>query len=261
MITVQNKNQNHPNLTPNDLKPQQDMLLLAGSKVSFTEIYHQEIDLPMYKNKYYKAEDVDNLFVLMNGIFTQVSEQAFRNDKALSEARESLSNSQAEVKKASDTIAQLKEQLAAVQAANNDMQTQLAEAVNKQVAMAQQSPPQQDMINQDLAKQLADKTDDYQRLLTSSSAKMNEQNATINEQNATINELQQINDNLNTQVQTLSSEVEKIKAEAANQKGASETGLQSKYDMLSYKYENLKKLSAQRIQALQESNKGFNNVY
>lgn len=257
MITVQNKNQNHPNLTPNDLKPQQDMLLLAGSKVSFTEIYHQEIDLPMYKNKYYKAEDVDNLFVLMNGIFTQVSEQAFRNDKALSEARESLSNSQAEVKKASDTIAQLKEQLTAVQAANNDMQTQLAEAVNKQVAMAQQPPSQQDMINQDLAKQLADKTDDYQRLLTSSSAKMNEQNATINEQNATINELQQINDNLNTQVQKLSSEVEKMKAEAANQKDASETGLQSKYDMLSYKYENLKKLSAQRIQALQERNKGF----
>jgi chromosome segregation ATPase len=244
---VQDKNQNHPNLTPNDLKPQQDMLLLAGSKVSFAEIYHQEIDLPMYKNKYYKAEDVDNLFVLMNGIFTQVSEQAFRNDKALSEARESFSNSQAEVKKASDTIAQLKEQLAAVQAANNDMQTQLAEAVNKQVAMAQQSPPQQDMINQDLAKQLADKTDDYQRLLTSSSAKMNEQNATINE-------LRQTNDNLNTQVQKLSSEVEKMKAEAANQKDASETGLQSKYDMLSYKYENLKKLSAQRIQALQESN-------
>lgn len=218
--------------------------------MSFAEIYHQEIDLPMYKNKYYKAEDVDNLFVLMNGIFTQVSEQAFRNDKALSEARESFSNSQAEVKKASDTIAQLKEQLAAVQAANNDMQTQLAEAVNKQVAMAQQSPPQQDMINQDLAKQLADKTDDYQRLLTSSSAKMNEQNATINE-------LRQTNDNLNTQVQKLSSEVEKMKAEAANQKDASETGLQSKYDMLSYKYENLKKLSAQRIQALQESNKGF----
>ena len=232
------------------------MLLLAGSKVSFAEIYHQEIDLPMYKNKYYKAEDVDNLFVLMNGIFTQVSEQAFRNDKALSEARESLSNSQAEVKKASDTIAQLKEQLTAVQTANNDMQTQLADAVNKQVAMAQQ-PSQQDMINQDLAKQLADKTDDYQRLLTSSSAKMNEQNATINEQNATINELRQTNDSLNTQVQTLRSEVEKIKAEAANQKDTSETGLQSKYDMLSYKYENLKKLSAQRIQALQESNKGF----
>lgn len=231
------------------------MLLLAGSKVSFAEIYHQEIDLPMFKNKYYKAEDVDNLFVLMNGIFTQVSEQAFRNDKALSEARESLSNSQAEVKKASDTIAQLKEQLTAVQTANNDMQTQLAEAVNKQVAMAQQSPPQQqDMINQDLVKQLADKTDDYQRLLTSSSAKMNEQNATINEQNATINELRQTNDSLNTRVQTLSSEVEKIKAEAANQKDASETGLQSKYDMLSYKYENLKKLSAQRIQALQENN-------
>lgn len=254
MITTQNQNQNHPNLTPNDLKPQQDMLLLAGSKVSFAEIYHQEIDLPMYKNKYYKAEDVDNLFVLMNGIFTQVSEQAFRNDKALSEARESLSNSQAEVKKASDTIAQLKEQLTVVQTANNDMQTQLAEAVNKQVSMAQQSPPQQDMINQDLAKQLADKTDDYQRLLTSSSAKMNEQNATINEQNATINELRQTNDSLNTRVQTLSSEVKKIKAESANQKDASETGLQSKYDMLSYKYENLKKLSAQRIQALQENN-------
>lgn len=247
MITAQN--QNHPNLTPNDLKPQQDMLLLAGSKVSFAEIYHQEIDLPMFKNKYYKAEDVDNLFVLMNGIFTQVSEQAFRNDKALSEARESLSNSQAEVKTASDTIAQLKEQLAAVQTANNDMQKQLAEAINTQVTM-----PQHDMINQDLAKQLADKTDDYQRLLTSSSAKMNEQNATINE-------LRQTNDSLNTQVQTLSSEVEKIKAEAANRKESSETGLQLKYDMLSYKYENLKKLSAQRIRALQqqENDKVVNN--
>lgn len=250
MITVQN--QNHPNLTPNDLKPQQDMLLLAGSKVSFTEIYHQEIDLPMFKNKYYKAEDVDNLFVLMNGIFTQVSEQAFRNDKALSEARESLSNSQDEVKKASDTIAQLKNQLAAVQTANDDMQKQLAEAVNNQMTMAQQ--PQQDPINQDLAKQLADKTDDYQRLLTSSSAKMNEQNATINKQNATINELQQTNDSLNTQVQKLSSEVEKMKAENASQKAASDTELQSKFDMLSYKYANLKKLSAQRIQALQHQN-------
>lgn len=243
MITALNQNQ--PNLTPNDLKPQQDMLLLAGSKVSFTEIYHQEIDLPMFKNKYYKAEDVDDLFVLMNGIFTQVSEQAFRNDKALSESRESLSNSQADVKNASDTIAQLKKQLADVQTANNDMQKQLAAAVNKQVTMVQQ--PQQDPINQDLAQQLADKNADYQRLLTSSSAKMNEQDATINE-------LQQTNDSLNTQVQILSSEVEKVKTETANQKDTSETGLQSKFDMLSYKYANLKKLSAQRIQTLQHEN-------
>ena len=34
--------ENH-NLTPNQLSQEQDMLLLAGSKVSFRDIYNQEI--------------------------------------------------------------------------------------------------------------------------------------------------------------------------------------------------------------------------
>lgn len=74
-------------ITPADLTPNQDMLNLAGSKVSFRDIYEREINLPVVRNKYYMTSDVDDLFILINGMLTNISEQAYRNNNVLMDAR------------------------------------------------------------------------------------------------------------------------------------------------------------------------------
>jgi chromosome segregation ATPase len=249
MITTPAQNQNHQNLTPNDLTPEQDMLLLAGSKVSFKELYHKEIDLPIFKNKYYKAEDVDNLYVLINGMFTQVSEQAYRNDKALAEARIALNKAQNELHLSNEQLKQMTQQVATLKTSNADMQKQLADEVNKQMALVKTH--ENDHTIQDLSKQLEDKSNDYQRLLTSSSAKMMDQEAQIQ--------------NMTQKQQDKDMVIDNLRAQLANEQKATQeakqayTGLQSQLGMLSYKYANLKKLnmkmlSIQRIQTLQHEN-------
>lgn len=45
----------------------QDNLLLAGSKITFKDIYNREMDIPLVKGKYYQAEKVDDVFILLNG--------------------------------------------------------------------------------------------------------------------------------------------------------------------------------------------------
>ena len=199
------------NITPQDLAQEQDMLLLAGSKLSFREIYAQEIDLPMVKGKYYTAKDVDNLFVVLNGVLTSVSEQAFRNDKALSTAREALSSTEKDVES-------IENRLNESEVANNNMVQEISQ------------------LKQQLAT-LEDKSNDYTRLLESASSKMSEQ-ATI------IENLTDENENLKLQLQSVIDELQDLS------NLTSDTGLQSEFNMLQYKYDNLKKLSTQRIQEL-----------
>lgn len=81
MITMQTT-------TPQQLNRQQDQLLAAGSKLSFKEIYNLEMDIPVVKGgKYYPADKVDNVFVILNGVLTDISEQTYRHVTQLGEAR------------------------------------------------------------------------------------------------------------------------------------------------------------------------------
>ena len=83
--------------TPSTLDESQDQLLLAGSKITFTDIYNKEMDIPLVKGKFYRADDVDNTFILLNGVLTDVSQQAFRKNKQMVDLQEEITRLQDEL--------------------------------------------------------------------------------------------------------------------------------------------------------------------
>ena len=83
--------------TPSTLEESQDQLLLAGSKITFTDIYNKEREIPLVKGKYYRADDVDNTFILLNGVLTDVSQQAFRKNKQMVDLQEEITRLQDEL--------------------------------------------------------------------------------------------------------------------------------------------------------------------
>lgn len=82
---------------PSTLEESQDQLLLAGSKITFTDIYNKEMEIPLVKGKYYRADDVDNTFILLNGVLTDVSQQAFRKNKQMVDLQEEITRLQDEL--------------------------------------------------------------------------------------------------------------------------------------------------------------------
>ena len=239
MILAQQVSPNHNitpnNITPQDLSQEQDMLLLAGSKLSFREIYAQEIDLPLVKGKYYTAKDVDNLFVVLNGVLTSVSEQAFRNDKALSTAREAAASAEKDVES-------IKNKLNEYEMANNNLTQEISQLKQQLNMLSGNSDTQVPSANEEeLAQQLKRKSDDYTRLLESTSEKMSEQSEIIDT-------LTDENENLKLQLQSVIDELQELS------NSTSDTGLQSEFNMLQYKYENLRTLATKRIQELTNEN-------
>ena len=83
--------------TPSTLEEAQDQLLLAGSKITFTDIYNKEMEIPLVRGKYYRADDVDNTFILLNGVLTDVSQQAFRKNKQMVDLQEEITRLQDEL--------------------------------------------------------------------------------------------------------------------------------------------------------------------
>lgn len=96
-----------PQVTPSTLDFSHDQLLLAGSKITFSDIYEKEMALPVVRGKYYRAEDVDNTFILLNGILTDVSQQAFRSHKQMTTLREELTHAQTQLTQREATLKQL----------------------------------------------------------------------------------------------------------------------------------------------------------
>lgn len=232
---------NH-NITPTDLSKEQDVLLLAGSKLPFREIYNQELELPVYKGKYYVAEDVDNLFVLINGIFTDVSEQAFRYNTALTTAREDADVAEKAKQEAENTVQQYATALSEANQMIQDLQSQLT---NQNNDARDDELRKADNAAQDLAEQLAEKSLAYTRLMESSTIKID----TLNRE---LSELKRDKDALETQNISLSEELQSLitNDDESNNDNTDYMGLQSQYDVLEYKYETLKQLSTQRIQDL-----------
>lgn len=229
---------NH-NVTPNDVSQEQDVLLLAGSKISFREVYSQEIDLPLHYGKYYPANDVEHLFVMINGVLTSVSEQAYRNNKALAESREMASGLTTQLNEAQDEATQYK---SLFESATQDVK-QLQEQVD--IMRDQLNNVAEDTSNEiidDLAQQLSESSHAYTRLLESSSE-------TMTEQNNRISELEADNTALRDKVAELQSQLDN-QPEIVQ----SDTGLQSEYDMLQYKYKKLQATAERRIAELQDNN-------
>lgn len=93
-------------VTPHTIDETQDQLLLAGSKLTFSDIYAKEMKLPIVKGRYYKADDVDDTFILLNGVLTDIGQQAFRKHKQTTLLQE-------EVNELRGRVADLEAQLAA----------------------------------------------------------------------------------------------------------------------------------------------------
>lgn len=93
-------------VTPHTIDEAQDQLLLAGSKLTFSDIYTKEMKLPIVKGRYYKADDVDDTFILLNGVLTDIGQQAFRKHKQTTLLQE-------EVNELRGRVADLEAQLAA----------------------------------------------------------------------------------------------------------------------------------------------------
>lgn len=103
------------NITPNDLNMEQDQLLRAGSKYSLTQLYHKQIDLPTYQwEKYFKVDDVTDLFNIINGVLATVSENAYKQDKLIENLRdeiEELKSNESEVDNENENVIELQKQL------------------------------------------------------------------------------------------------------------------------------------------------------
>lgn len=82
--------QQNANVVPSELSHEEDQLLVAGAKISYLDVYNKQMEIPLVKKKFYKAVDVDNVFVLMNGILTDVSKHAHRQNYLLTESRKDL---------------------------------------------------------------------------------------------------------------------------------------------------------------------------
>lgn len=130
--------QTNQDITPDDLKPEQDLLNLAGSKVSFKDIYAREIDLPVIRNKYYSMDDVDDLFILINGMFTSISEQAYRNNQTVINMRKENDQLNANIRKLTAEKEQLEADNKSLISENADLQTKVKtnNTVNPQMQQA-----------------------------------------------------------------------------------------------------------------------------
>lgn len=84
------------NVTPTTLDFTQDRLSLMGSKVSFIDLFKKQNQLPIYKGKYYKADDVVALFVTINNILTTVSENYHNQYEIVNNLRTELEQVKAE---------------------------------------------------------------------------------------------------------------------------------------------------------------------
>lgn len=232
---IQSTQPSQQNITPQDLTKEQDVLLLAGSKVSFRDVYNEEIDIPIHRNKYYAMTDVDNVFVLINGILTDVAEQAFRTDKALTEARKEASDANDEAAKSAKDAKQANELV-------NVLRQQLAQARNLPIpeplptsdAVAEPLPA----ITADVGRQLQSQQDAYSRLAKSSSEKMAAQQKTIDELKQKLDDLQKDNKTLSQKLNA--------KDGAVSQKD---------YNLLQYRFEQLQKMSTKRIAMLTAQSK------
>lgn len=238
---LQTQNQKQQNETP-----QEDFLLLAGSKVSASDIYNQEIDLPLDRTgKYYRAEDVDNLFILINGVFTSVSEQAFRTDKSMKQVRGELEALKAEKQTTDAVLDRVKSQLETASNQRDRLQNQLMNSMPSDVYQTNIDLGRQQI--DDLTEQLNSRNQEYSEMLQSTSEKMQSQTQAIEQLQAQVDQLEKQNQQLVAEKQDLSNQLTNAQQSAS---AGDKEGLQRDYDVLNYKYESLKTLSVARIDEL-----------
>lgn len=228
------------NLRPSDLNQEQDMLLLAGSKVSYREIYAREISLPVAHNKYYNADDVDDLFILMNGMFTDISEQTYRQNKALAQTRKELTTVNGQNTQLKADNENLASQVQELQNKNGDLQTELDNAKTRlhQKAKQDEAHAEDNAEMDQLRVELSNQEASYTRLAQTASEKLTQQQAALKK--------------LNAEKAALAREVIRLRGENSqlNDQLAETTVLKKDYDLVQYQYKSLQENSAKRIAEL-----------
>lgn len=108
-------------LTPSQLTESQDQLLSAGSKLSFTDIYNKEMSIPLVKGKFYRAEDVDDTFILINGVLADIGQQTFSKSKQLVSLQEEVSRLKSYEQEVEDMQSQIDNLQAQLEKRENDL--------------------------------------------------------------------------------------------------------------------------------------------
>lgn len=239
-----------------------------------------EIKIPIHKKQYYKAEDVDNLFVTINGVFKDVSAQAHRDQKALSLARQ-------ELQKAKDELEEKDALLSRVQSQNNQLEEHLSEMIvhvtskDTEIESERLTELEQQILKlesrdryltaeskkdkatiESLTAQLEDKTSDYDRLLSSSAQRFDEletiikdlkdnniDNSTVDKLNNDIADLSSTNKSKDLIIGNLENEVDVLKS-TIDDRDDKINELSEQLELLQYKFEQLQSLSEKRISKL-----------
>ena len=120
---IQHAPQTQPmnHLTPSQLTESQDQLLSAGSKLSFTDIYNKEMSIPLVKGKFYRAEDVDDTFILINGVLADIGQQTFSQSKQLVALQEEVSQLKSYEQQVEDMQSQIDSLQAQLEKRENDL--------------------------------------------------------------------------------------------------------------------------------------------
>lgn len=224
------------NTTP-DLS--QDWLISAGSNMSLRDIYDEQLKLPIHRNKYYKTEQVDALFVTINGILSDISKQACISTKALSSAREESSFYQ---KQAQDAMQLAEEQERTISALQSNIDKLLVKMANTdQTEKLERALEEKEQA-------LNEKSEDYRRLLETSADKVVDLQKQNEAKDKTIQTLSDDNKQLTEKAQELETKVEELRGDTAT--------LQTKFNMIKYKYQNAKDLSGKRIAQLCSNSSG-----
>lgn len=157
-------------------------LLAAGSKISAMDLYRQQLDIPIVRGKYYPVDDVQNVFILTNGVLDDVSQHASRTAKQLDELRQetsSLKNELTEVKEVNQVLTDENVQL------QNQVTTLLSTSNDDEIA--------------ELRESLRTSEENYSNLLQSASDKLKDAQNIENENQL----LKKKNEDLNTRISEL----------------------------------------------------------
>ena len=230
-------------------------LLAAGSKISAMDLYRQQLDIPIVRGKYYPVDDVQNVFILTNGVLDDVSQHASRTAKQLDELRQetsSLKNELTEVKEVNQVLTDENVQL------QNQVTTLLSTSNDDEIAELRESLRTSEENYSNLLQSASDKLKDAQNIENENQLlkKKNEDlNARISEleddlknkqtsfaDSQTILDLQELLDIANATIETQRQQLNEQSQIIQNQ-GNSINGLTDENKVLQYKVDTMRTLN------------------
>lgn len=89
---------------------QDDVLQLAGSKMSLKDVLERQLSIPTYNGrKFYKVEDITQMNTTINGLLRDVSEKAYSNKLRFEELQMEINQKDTEINQKDTEIAELKQ--------------------------------------------------------------------------------------------------------------------------------------------------------